>query len=135
MQNAFSNLLIATTIATYDTKDSYLEVFRSLDGIYTGILKKLMVDCNAKLGNLFTRDQKIYEADDKFQRLSSLSYLRQIMNLHFASKYLSEDETLSWPLKVLKPRARTYRGGNVTYVEIKLPEIETFQEAIDKLEK
>lgn len=30
LQIAFSNLLIATTIATYDTKDSYLEIFRSL---------------------------------------------------------------------------------------------------------
>jgi len=94
-----------------------------------------MVDYNAKLGNLFTREQKIYEADEKFQRLSSLWYLRQIMNLHFASKYWSEDETLAWPLKVLKPRARIYRGSKVTSVEINLPEMETFQEAIDKLEK
>ncbi len=135
LQTAFSTLLAATTIATDSTKDSYLELFRSLDSIYIKILKKLMVDYNAKLGNLFTREQKIYEADEKFQRLSSLWYLRQIMNLHFAEKHLPEDENLAWPLKVLKPRARTYRGSKVTSVEIKLPEPEIYEEAIAMLEK
>ncbi len=135
LQIAFSTLLAATTTATDSTKDSYLDLFKSLDSIYIKILKKLMIDYNAKLGNLFTREQKIYEADEKFQRLSSLWYLRQIMNLHFAEKNLPEDENLAWPFKVLKPRARTYRGGKVTSVEIKLPEPEIYEEAIAKLEK
>ncbi|MCK5841784.1 MAG: hypothetical protein KAH31_06440 [Candidatus Sabulitectum sp.] len=135
LQIAFSTLLAATTMATDSTKDSYLDIFKSMDRIYISILKKLMVDYNAKLGNLFTREQKIYEADEKFQRLSSLWYLRQIINLSFAAKYLPEDETLAWPLKVLKPRARTYRGSRVTSVEIKLPATEIYEDAIAMLEK
>jgi len=130
LQIAFSTLLAATTIATETTRDSYLEVFRSLDRIYINILKKLMVDYNAKLGNMFTREQKIYEADEKFQRLSSLWYLRQIMNLHFAEKHLPEAETTAWPLKVLKPRARTYQRNNMSKVEINLPTHEIYEEAI-----
>lgn len=137
LQIAFSTLLAATTIATDGTRDSYLDIFKSMDRIYINILKKLMVDYNAKLGNLFTREQKIYEADEKFQRLSSLWYLRQIMNMNFAAKYLPKDETSVWPMKVLKPRARTYRGTSAknTTVEIKLPEPEVFEAAIAKLEK
>lgn len=135
LQIAFSSLLAATTIATETTRDSYLEIFKSLDSIYIKILKKLMVDYNAKLGNMFTREQKIYEADEKFQRLSSLWYLRQIINLHFAEKHLPKDETAAWPLKVLKPRARTYGGSKATTVEIKLPAPEIYEEAIASLEK
>lgn len=135
LQIAFSTLLAATTIATDSTRDSYLAIFKSMDKIYINILKKLMVNYNAKLGNLFTREQKIYEADEKFQRLSSLWYLRQIMNLNFAEKYLPEDETPAWPLKVLKPGARTFRGSKVTSVEIKLPATEIYEDAIVMLEK
>ncbi len=135
LQIAFSTLLAATTTATDSNRDAYLDIFKSMDRIYISILKKLMVDYNAKLGNFFTLEQKIYEADEKFQRLSSLWYLRQIMNLNFAEKHLPEDENLAWPLKVLKPRARTCRGSRATSVEIKLPEPEVFEAAIEMLEK
>lgn len=130
LQYAFSNYLAGTAIATETTSDDYLDIFRSLDSIYVRILKKLMTEYNSKLGNIFNREQKIYEADEKFQRLSSLWYLRQMVNLHFASKYLPEEETKAWPMKVLKPRARTGYSNKIKTVTIKLPEPEIYEEAI-----
>ena len=89
-----------------------------------------MVECNTTMGNIFNREQKIYEADGKFQKLSSLWYLRQIANLHFASKYLPKDKLRAWPMKVLKPRARIYQRNSTSRLEIKLPTPEDYEEAI-----
>jgi len=89
-----------------------------------------MVEYNRKLGNIFNRQQKICEADEKFQRLSSIWYLRQMASLHFASKHLPEDQTRAWPMKVLKPRAREGSRNNMKTLSIKLPEPEVYQEAI-----
>ena len=135
IQEAFARFLAGTSLATETNRDSYLDIFRSLDGIFVRILKKLMTEYNTKLGNIFNREQKIYEADEKFQRLSAIWYLRQIANLHFASEYLPEDETRAWPMKVLQPRARHHTSNNRRTVSIKLPEPEVYEEAIEKLEK
>ncbi len=135
MQRAFADFLAGTASATESTRDSYLEIFRDLDGIFMRILKHLMPEFNAGMGNLFTREQKICNADEKFKRLSSIWYLRQIANLNFASKYLSKDETQVWPMKVVQPRARTTTTGNRRTISIKLPELEVFEKAIESLEK
>jgi hypothetical protein len=134
MQRAFADFLAGTAIATGSTRDSYLEIFRNLDGIFIRILKHLMPEFNAGMGNLFTREQKISDADEKFKRLSSIWYLRQIANLNFASKYLPEDETGVWPTKVVRPRAMTRNTGKVRTLSIKLPELSVFEEAIASLE-
>ncbi len=135
LQHAFSMFLAGTTLATETTRGSYLEIYRSLDDIYVRILRKLMVDYNTTMGNIFNREQEIYEADEKFQKLSLLWYLRQIANLHFASKYLPMNETRAWPMKVLKPRARVYRGSSLAKLEIKLPTPEIYEEAIVHFDK
>lgn len=135
MQRAFADFLAGTAIATESTRDSYLEVFRKLNGIFIRMLRHLMPEFNAGMGNLFTREQKISNADEKFKRLSSIWYLRQIANLQFASKYLPEDETRVWPMKVVQPRARTTTTGNRRTSSIKLPDLEVFEEAIKSLEK
>lgn len=130
LQQAFSLFLAGTTLANHSNRDNYLEVYRSLDNIYVRILRKLMVECNETMGNIFNREKKIYEADEKFQKLSSLWYLRQIASLHFASKYLPKEETRVWPMKVLKPRARIYRTNTMAKLQIKLPTPEEYEEAI-----
>lgn len=135
MQRAFADFLAGTAIATESTRDSYLEIFRGLDGIFIRILKILMPEFNAGMGNLFTREQKISNADEKFKRLSSIWYLRQIASLHFASKYLPEDETRVWSTKVVRPRAMSRNTGKIRTLSIKLPPLEVFEEAIEKLEK
>jgi hypothetical protein len=135
LQHAFASYLAGSATATETTRDGYLEIFRNLDGIYVRILRKLMTEYNSKLGNIFNREQKIYEADEKFQRLSSIWYLRQMVNLHFASEYLPKEKTGVWPMKVLKPRALVRSANKTRTVSIKLPEPEIFEEAIAALEK
>ncbi len=134
LQRAFSYFLAGTTMAVDSTVEAYLDIFRSLDHIYSGILQKLMAEYNTKLGNIFNREQKIYEADEKFQRLSSIWYLRQMASLHFASKHLPTEEIRHWSVKVLKPRARRGSSSNRATVEIKLPAPEEYEEAMASLE-
>lgn len=57
------------------------------------------------------------------------------LNLNFASKYLSKDETGIWPMKVVQPRARTSDSGKIRTLSIKPPKLEVFEEAIESLEK
>ncbi len=133
-QLAFSRFLAGTTMANDDNADEYLAVFRSMDRAFAAILKKLMTEYNAGMGGLFSREQKIYEADDKFQRLSSLWYLRQMANLHFASKHLAKEDIRHWSLKVLKPRARRYSSNGRPTIEIKLPPMEDYEEALAALD-
>ncbi|MBD3277924.1 MAG: hypothetical protein GF388_06475 [Candidatus Aegiribacteria sp.] len=130
LQVAFSKFLAGTTLATESTTDAYLDIYRSLDNIYITILQKLKEEYNSSLGNIFSREQKIYEADEKFQRLSSIWYLRQMAYLHFASRHLSENEDNVWPLAILKPRARRFSRNNRDTVVIKLPDQEEYDEAI-----
>ena len=134
MQRAVADFLAGTAIATESTRDSYLKIFRNLDNIFIRILKKLMPEFNAGMGNLFNREQKISNADEKFKRLSSRWYLRQIANLHFASKYLSKDEIRIWSTKIVRPRAMAHNAGKVRTLSIKLPELKVFEEAIASLE-
>lgn len=135
LQTAFSKFLAGTTLATESTTDAYLDIYRSLDDIYITILQKLKEQYNTKLGNIFNREQKIYEADSKFQRLSSIWYLRQMANLHFASKHMPEDEARAWPLSILKPRARRRMRNNRQTIEIELPAPEEYDEAIAALKR
>lgn len=133
-QLVFSRFLAGTTMANDDNADEYLAVFRSMDRAFAAILKKLMAEYNANLGGMFNREQKIYEADEKFQRLSSLWYLRQMASLHFASKHLAKEDIRHWSLKVLKPRARRYSSSGRPTIEIKLPPMEDYEEALAGLE-
>jgi len=135
LQTEFSKFLAGTTLATESTADAYLDVYKSLDDIYIKILQKMKEEFNTKLGNIFSRHQKISEADEKFQRLSSVWYLRQMIHLHFASHHLGEDEDKVWPLSILKPRARRYSRNNRETLEIKLPSPEEYDKAIAAMKR
>lgn len=128
----FSKLKKQETVNYSDVTE--LETFNSSTGL-EWVLSGANGEFNAGMGNLFTREQKISDADEKFKRLSSIWYLRQIANLNFASKYLPEDETGVWPTKVVRPRAMTRSTGKIRTLSIKLPELSVFEEAIKSLEK
>lgn len=133
-QAAFSRFLAGTAMANDDNTDDYLEIFRGMDTAFAAILKKLMAEYNAGMGGMFSGEQRIYDADEKFQRLSSLWYLRQMASLHFASKHLAKEDIRHWSLKVLKPRARRYSSNGRPTIEIKLPPMEDYEEALAALD-
>lgn len=133
VQNAFGWYLAGTAASTDSTSDLWLDLFPHLNTIFAGMLEKLQEELLTVKGGVFTGEQQIYDAGEKFQRLSSIWYLRQIASLHFASKFLPEEENRPWPMKILAPRARLGMRNNRRTVNIKLPEPEVFQEAISRL--
>ena len=133
VQNAFGWFLAGTAVATEDSRDGWLELFGRLDSIFARMIETLREEIITVNGGVLSGESRINEAGDKFSRLSSIWYLRQIANLHFASRYLPEEEVRAWPMKILIPRSRTGMRNNRTTVYINLPDEETFEEALSAL--
>lgn len=135
MVEAFTRFLAGTAAASGSAKDEFADLFGKLNRIFADMLGHLREETSVFGPGLLTGEQKVYDMGEKFERLSSVWYLREIAALHFAHGLVSPEESERWPLKVLKPRARETMRNNRRMVSIELPPLEVFDEALQKLRR
>ena len=133
MVEAFTMFLAGTAASSDATADGYLDIFSDLDRIFASMLGTLRESLAAFKPGLLTGDRQVYDMGERFERLSSVWYIRQIAALHFASDRLDDDDIRHWSMLVLKPRARETTRNNRRMVSIELPEPEIFDKAISEL--
>jgi hypothetical protein len=133
MVEAFTRFLAGTAAASAESTGAFLDIFRDLDGIFADMVSHLRESMAGFKPGRFTGDRQVYDMGEKFERLSTIWYLRQIAALHFAGRHLTEEETKAWPIRILKPRAVERMSNNRRTVSIDLPGQEVFDEALERL--
>jgi len=132
MVEAFTRFLAGTAASSGSSSEGYIEVFRDLDRIFAEMLVTARDSLAGFKPGRFTGDRKVYDTGERFERLSSVWYLRQIAALHFAPGLLGKDGIRHWSMLVLKP-ARETTSNKRRMVSIELPEPEIFDKAIEEL--
>ncbi len=133
MVKAFTMFLAGTAASPEAAVDDFLGIFRDLDRIFAEMLVVLRDSLAGFKPGIFTGDHQVFDMGERFEKLSSIWYLRQIAALHFASGRLDDEDVRHWSLKVLKPRARVRTHNNRKTVSIELPGPEVFEEALNGL--
>ncbi|MBN2608657.1 MAG: hypothetical protein JXA64_06040, partial [Candidatus Fermentibacteraceae bacterium] len=133
MVEAFTRFLAGTAASPEAAVDDFLGIFGDLDRIFAEMLAVLRDSLSGFKPGIFTGDQQVFDMGERFERLSSIWYLRQIAALHFASGRLDAEKVRHWSLKVLKPRARVRMQNNRKTVSIELPGPEVFEQALKEL--
>lgn len=133
MVEAFTRFLAGTAGASAESAGAFLDIFRDLDGIFADMVSHLRESMAGFNPGRFAGDRQVYDMGEKFERLSTIWYLRQIAALHFAGRHLGEEETKAWPIKILKPRAVERMSNNRRTVSIDLPGQEVFDETLKRL--
>jgi hypothetical protein len=126
---AFSACLAGTTQSTDTNVQAMLEIFRDLDGFYARIIDRFMREIEEKSGTLLFKESAINNLSDQFDRLTAIWYVRQIIRLNFADRYLDPSQICPWSLSILTPRA--LQAGNK--LTIKLREMEMYLEELRNL--
>lgn len=127
--NAFCAFLAGTTLSTGADSDAWMELFRSLDGLYARILERFLSEIDERSGAILSKESAISSLSDQFDRLTSLWYVRQIARLHFADRHADPASIRPWSLSVLTPRALR-AGGRLS---IRLRERSMYEEEIRTL--